>query len=135
MTSGTVAEPVARPYSSTLSVLYASAEPNTPSSVPHWPRWSCHGCKPPGEALASRRATFVLPALLPGDIEICPVIWTAPARLDGEVSVPCQRELTFASLVVTCTTGSCFIGLRNGLHAPSASAPVTMRGRSGDRIM
>src|SRR5512132_850421 len=117
MTSGTVAEPVARPYSSTLSVLYASGEPNTPSSAPHCPRWSCHGCRPPGEALASRRAPFVLSPLPPGAIEICPLICTAPARVDGDASVPCQRELTFASLLVTCTTGSCFSGLRNGLHA------------------
>src|SRR3954447_12418414 len=119
MTSGTVAVLDARPYSSTLSVLYASAVPNTPSSAPHWLRWSCHGCRPPGEALASRSTTLVLPALLPGAIEIDPVIWTAPARLEGEARVPCQRELTLASRALSCTTGSCFIGLRNGLHATS----------------
>src|SRR5689334_7158974 len=135
MTSGTLAMLDARPYSSTLSVLYASAEPNTPSSVPPWPRCSCQGCRPPGEAFASRRATIVLPALLPGDIEIEPVICTAPARFDGDVSVPCQRELTFASLVVTRTTGSCFIGLRNGLHATSASAPAATMVESDERGM
>src|SRR3954471_9750269 len=90
---------------------------------------------PPGDAFASRSATFVLPALLPGVIEIEPVIWTAPARLDGDVSVPCQRALTFASRVLTCTTGACFIGLRNGLHARSASAPVVTRAWSGIRCM
>ena len=77
----------------------------------------------------------MLPPLLPGDIEISPVICTAPARFDGDVSVPCQRELAFASLVVTCTTGSCFNGLRNGLHAPSASVPAMMRGLIGERSM
>jgi hypothetical protein len=118
----------ARPYSSTLSVLYASAEPKTPSSVPHWPRCSCHGCRPPGDALVRFTAMFVLPALGPGVIDACPVIWTAPARFDGDASVPCQRELTFASFVVTCTTGSCLSGLRNGLHATSASAAATVMG-------
>src|SRR6476620_3162360 len=90
---------------------------------------------PPGDALASRRATFVLPVLLPGVIEIEPVIWTAPASVEGEVSVPCQRELTFASRALTWTTGSCFIGLRNGLHATSASAPVATRVGRDDRSM
>src|ERR1700737_551838 len=100
---GTLADDVARPSLPTLAARYRSAAPNTPSSDPHCPRGSCHGCSPPGVALARSRITVVLPLFVAGAMEADPFIWTAPARSAGVARLACQREFRFSSLVVTWT--------------------------------